>query len=257
MPLQEAVFDLGCHGYTHTSPSNLTIDQYELEIKEAFEFLRATFEGQRVLTYAAPNNSVNDTFIKSLDDYAISCRIGANGTQANLDTAFDMYRIKGFSFSENTDFDILRGNISNVVQNGGWAVHYFHTVSDGEPFEGVCTSKSTLDAYCKSLYDAYNGQVWFGSFQDVSIYAMQKRNVRIENGTFTSTSMEFNIDCDLDEEIYNIPMTLKLYVPFSSTNPRAEVNGENQSLQTNVDVDGTYVLIRNISIYNTRVVLYV
>lgn len=241
-PLREVIFDLGCHGYNHVSADKLYYADYEIEIKQAFEFLRFTFPEEKVLTYAAPYNTVTQEFLKYLDDYAIACRIGSSGEQANLSSDFDMYRIKSFTLSESTDYSALQEVIDILVNKGDWIVQLLHTVTAGEPYESVGTSKSTLDAHCKALYEKYNGRVWFASFQDVAIYATQLKNTVITPTEFTQNTMSFTVTCSLDKEVYNSPVTIKLYVPSKASTVTLSVNGEVQNTTVESDENGCFVL---------------
>ena len=217
--------------------------------------LRALFPGQRVLTYAAPNNQVNDTFIDYLNDYSISCRIGSNGTTAVLGEKLDMYRIRGIGFSENSDFAYVQAQIDTYVSRGEWVVQYFHTVTSGTPYESVGTSVDTLDAHCKVLYDKYYGKVWFGSFEEVSIYARQHEAVKIEKGVFDADSMTFTLSCSLDKDTYNIPMTMKLYLPNGTSSYTVTVDGVTREAELTSDENGACVLVRDLSVYGTTVKL--
>ena len=233
----------------------MTTEDFDLEVKAAFEYLRATFPGEPVLTFAAPYNSVNAGLISYLDDYAIACRIGSNGEQAILGEKFDMYRVKSIGFSESSNFDSIQGQIEGLVFQGAWVVHFFHTVTVGEPYEGVGTKQATLDAHCKELYDTYNGRVWFASFQDVAKYAVQHKNVKVTKGEFTDNSMSFSVNSTLDSDVYNTPMSVKLYLPKATQRVQLTVNGQTEEATINTDKNGLYVIANNVPIYNSTIEL--
>ena len=249
----EAIFDLGCHGYTHKNPSEMTKDEYSLEISDAIDFLRIKFPSQKVLTFAAPFNITTMTYLAYLDDYAISCRVG-NGTQAYLGKENNMYNIKAFGFNEDSNFENIQAQTDYLIGDGAWVVYFFHTVTEGEPYEEVGTSKATLDAHCKVLYDKYNGSVWFASFEEVSIYEKQLQNVIIKPTDLTGETMVFNVNTTLDIEIYNIPMTIKMYVPSTIETAYAKVNGMPQDIETvQMDENGNYIYVYNVPIDNSTV----
>lgn len=249
--MQGVAFDLGCHGYNHISANELTLSDYDLEIKEAIEFLRQTFEGQRVNTFAAPYNTVNESFIDYLDEYVIACRLGTNGTLGYLGKDFDMYRVRAFSVGESTDFASLQYQIGCLVDNGAWVVQYIHTVTEGAPYESVGISKATLDSHCKQLYDAYNGSVWFASFQDVAMYAHQHKNVEITEVDLTGDTMVFSVNTTLDTQEYNVPMSVKVYLPSFASSAYALVNGQRQELEINTDGANKYACVLDIPIENS------
>ena len=249
-----AVFDIGCHGYTHKSPAELEKSEYDHEVKEAIEYLRATFEGQKVLTFAAPYNTVSLTYLAYLDDYAISCRIGTNGEQAYLGKGFDKYMVKAFGFSENTNFNSIHSQTEELVNQGGWVVYFFHTVTSDAPYEEVGTSKAVLDSHCKHLYDKYNGDVWFGSFQDVSIYAYQLENVKVTPTDLSGDTMVFNVNTTLDTDIYNIPMSIKFQIPSYTDSAYALINGEKQETEIITEENGSkYIYVLDVPVNNSTV----
>ena len=166
---------------------------------------------------------------------------------------FDIYNIKAFGFGEDTNFQVLQYQTDAVVDEGGWAVYFFHTVSAGEPFEAVCTSKATLDSFCETLYYKYNGNVWFGSFQDVSIYAKQLKDVKIIQTNKTGNTMIFTVQTTLDTEIYNIPMSMKMYIPSSSKSAYALVNGTKQETEIHNDKNGKYIYVLDVPTNNSTV----
>ena len=229
-------------------------EEYSLEIADAIDFLRINFPNQKVLTFAAPYNVTNLTYLAYLDDYAISCRVGGNGTQAYLGKQNDMYDVKAFGFSENSNFENIQNQTDYLVNDGAWVVYFFHTVTEGEPYEAVGTSKETLDAHCKVLYDKYNGRVWFASFEEVSIYEKQLQNVKMNPTDMSGDSMIFTVNSTLDTDIYNIPMTFKVYVPSTAQTAYAKVNGEPQDIETvQTDENGSYIYVYNVPIDNSSI----
>lgn len=251
--MTEDIFDLGCHGYTHKSANEMTKEEYSVEIADAIDYLRIKFPSQKVLTFAAPYNTTNLTYLAFLDDYAISCRVG-NGTQAYLGKQNDMYDVKAFGFSEDSNFENIQSQTDYLVNDGAWVVYFFHTVTDGEPYEAVGTSKAKLDAHCKVLYEKYNGRVWFASFEEVSIYEKQLQNVKMKPTDLSGDSMIFTVDTTLDTDIYNIPMTFKVYVPSTSETAYANVNGVSQDIEAvQTDENGSFIYVYNVPTSNATV----
>ncbi|MBQ4108284.1 MAG: hypothetical protein IJC80_02660 [Clostridia bacterium] len=231
----------------------MTSGDYEHEIKEAIEFLKDKFPSQKVITFAAAYNTVTLSFLDYLDEHSISCRIGTNGEQASLSQEFDMYSVKAFGFNENSNFEFLQAQTAQLIDEGAWVVYFFHTVTSGAPYEDVGTSKSVLDAHCKALYDKYNGSVWFGSFEDVSIYAKQLKDVKITPTSLNGGTMAFNVSTTLDTEIYNVPMSMKMYVPSNATSVCAKVNSEAQETKIHSDEGGKYIYVLDVPTDNSTV----
>jgi hypothetical protein len=68
--------------------------------------------------------------------------------------------------------------------------------------------------------------------------------------------MSFNVTCDLDKDIYNIPMTVKIYIPARVKTAYAVVNGEEQLLTVNRGSGINTVIIKDIPVNGEDVKIY-
>lgn len=229
--LSYGYLDLGCHGYDHLEPTTLDPSGYEHEIKDAVEFLRNNFPGQPVLTFATPFAHINDSYQAFLDDFVIANRLENGGNLIIPGSGQDPYRVKAYSVNKSTTVNIgaIQANVAQAIQNNQWVVELYHGVRD-EAYDSVDVDKAVFESHCKWLYDNYNGDVWFASFQDVSLYLKQHENTKINYLSADRESMTFNLTCDLDKELYNFPMSFTVILPSYADSAYAIIGDEEQDL---------------------------
>ena len=225
--LSKGYLDVGCHGYHHVGPTSIS-DEATLtrETKEAVELLRELFPTQKVLTFATPLANITDEYEAALRDLVIANRLEQFGNKVVYGGDYNMYRIQASSFNEGKTIDYINSQANDAVKSGAWLVELMHGVVDGKRYN-TDINKETFAAHCEYLYNKYNGRVWFGSFEEVSLYVYQYENSTLEYVACDKNSMTFKITTDpsLDKEIYNIPMSAKIYIPSYATSAYYVVDG--------------------------------
>ena len=254
--LAEGYLDVGCHGYDHKNPVGLSSSEYEHEIKDAIEFLRTNFPGQRVLTYATPYAHIDAPYEAYLKDLVISNRLGADGGLVKVGSDYNLYKVRAYSFNKNNVVEAWNQSIgSKLNEDGTWVVELVHCVLDS-PYNNTDTSKANFSAHCAYLDNNFGDTVWFASFEDVSIYLKQVESAKINYVASDRESMTINVTCPLDEEIYNFPMTIKLRVPSYATSAYAVIDGEVQMLHVTKGSGVNTVTVKDIPVNGENVKIY-
>lgn len=260
--LSRGYLDVGCHGYSHKEPTTLDPSEYEHEIKDAIMFLREKFPGQRVLTFATPYAHINNAYEAFMSDYVIGNRLEAGGERVNFgeDLSYNPYRIKAVSFNANTGAGNAKTEVQNAVKYGRWVVELYHCVKDNAT--GVDVERSTFVSHCEWLYRNYRDDLWVATFEEVLIYGEQLKHTVVDYTACDRETMTFTVTPDgtLDKSIYNIPMSMRVYLPESIDSAYAIVNGVYQPLETEVifETAEKYVTIRNIdATVQSDVVVYI
>lgn len=232
--VSQGYLDVGSHGYNHEDPRTLSPDKYEHEIKYSIEFLREQFPGQNVLTYATALAQITDEFQAYLDDLVISNRLEEGGKLVVPGTEFDPYRIKAYSLDEKhaTNYAAIKACVEQATKTNQWAVMLCHCVEENA--SSVNVSLDRFESFCKWLNDTYKDEIWFASFEDVSIYIEQHKNAKINYIAADSTSMTFNITSDLDKDIYKFPMSFTVELPSFADSAYAIINGVEYDLELEV-----------------------
>ena len=225
--LAEGYLDVGAHGYNHVDPTGITSDAtLRKETVEAVELLRQLFPTQKVLTFATPLARITDEYEAILKDLVIANRLEQGGGKVIYGEEYNMYRIQASSFNMGKSLDYINGQADSAVKNGMWLIELMHGVIDGKRYN-TDIDKETFIKHCEYLYNKYNGKVWFGSFEEVSLYVYQYENSKLEYVACDKDSMTFKIttDASLDKEIFNVPMSAKVYLPTYATSAYYVVNG--------------------------------
>lgn len=254
--LAEGYLDVGCHGYDHKDPRTLPTSEYEHEIKDAVEYLRTNFPGQKVLTFATPYAQINDSYEEYLKDVVISNRLEMAGGAVKVGGNYNLYRVESTSFKKDTVVDIFNESVGKKLdEDGAWVVELLHCVLDA-PNDSTDTSKEKFSAHSAYLHNNYNDTVWFASFEDVSIYLKQVESAKINYVASDRESMTINITCPLDKDIYNYPMTVKLRVPAHATSAYMVIDGEKVILDVSRGSGMNVVTIKNIPVNGEDVKIY-
>lgn len=250
--------DAGCHSWNHKEPIGLSSSEYEHEIKDAIEHLRLKFPTQRVLTYATPLAHIDNSYKEYLDDLVISNRLVGDGRNDIFSDKFSIYHISAQSVNNQTPITTVKGNIEAAVNNGEWMVELLHGVTESGG-DGIDFAANSFRLHMNYLFDKYRDTVWFGSFEDVSIYAMQVKHASIKYVSCDKEGMSYTIECDLDESIYNIPMSFRAYVPNFTDSAYATVNGVYQPLTIERDkTNGAYfVTVIDVPVNDADVKVYI
>lgn len=127
-----------------------------------------------------------------------------------------------------------------IAHDNIWLVLVFHGV-DGlgwEPRTGA-----ELEEYFNYMNEKKE-DLWVATFADVTKYIRERKNTKISSKV-VEDKIEVNISSDLDSEVYDVPITIKTYVPTSwkAAVLKKSVKQENELiLSSQKDSIGTYVL---------------
>jgi peptidoglycan/xylan/chitin deacetylase (PgdA/CDA1 family) len=240
-------FEFSSHTITH--PRLAVLDEanliYELE-KSREDILdhlgpKHTFtiecpfgtEDERVVRYAlarypASRNRLPEPFLEEINrwndkDPAASAKEYVQWQRGVL-TATSMSQMKGW-----VDKIAGRDNI--------WLVLVFHGV-DGIGWEPTTGAElKEYFGYIKSLED----RLWVATFQDVTKYMRERIGGRVTTSRRGGT-IEVDLRHDLPAAVYDLPLTLKTYVPAGWTSVEVRQGSRTTSAKTIRDDRGAYVL---------------
>ena len=244
----------GCHSYNHVLPKDVSKDEYDHEIRDAIMFLREKFPGQRVLTYATPFAHITDDYEDYLRDYVIGNREESGGNAVIPGQKFNPYRVRATSVNVNKDLSVIHNVISNSVKNQNWVVELLHCVIDessGKTINSTDMSKALFEYHCKWIYRNHRDDIWFANFEEVLIYAKQVETTTVQYTACDRESLTFTVtpDLTLDKELYNFPMSLRVYLPQEiADSAYAVINDVYQPLEIEYELDTGYMytIVRDI-----------
>ncbi|HKK76161.1 MAG TPA: polysaccharide deacetylase family protein [Saprospiraceae bacterium] len=116
-----------------------------------------------------------------------------------------------------------------------WLVLVFHGVN-GIGWEPK--TEAELEDYFTYINEREE-QIWVATFADVTKYIRAQKNTTVES-RMAGNSIRVNISSDLDPAVYDVPITLKTYIPDSWES--VLINGERVPDDLQADARGKYVL---------------
>lgn len=120
-----------------------------------------------------------------------------------------------------------------------WLVLVIHGV-DGIGWEPL--THQELDEYFSYIKDRQN-HLWVGTFEDVTKYIRERVAGKV-NDTRHGSVIDVKLVHNLNPVIYNLPLTLKTYVPTGWKSVRVRQGRNTKNVQTGHDGSGTYVMYR-------------
>ena len=251
--------DLGAHGYNHADPTDLPESSFEHEIGDAFRYLREKFPSQRVLTYATPLARITNSYESYLKEWCVTNRLETGGNFAAIGTDYNMYRIYAKMIKEGTNLLPIMDAVEASVDAERWIVHLFHDIIEDDEYSNYNpTTRSTFEGYCRLLYNKYADTVWFGSYEEVAIYALQYDYMTVDYTGISRNSLTFKVDCTLeDDRLYEVPVGMSVQLPRFTNEAYAVINGETvQKLELTRDGTKIYSVVKDVPIYDTEVQIF-
>ena len=126
---------------------------------------------------------------------------------------------------------------TSLAHDNIWLLLVFHGI-DGIGYQPK-TGKEIKDyfTYIKSKED----KIWVATFQDVTKYIRERMNGRI-NSSKQGDIIKVELTHTLDPELYDLPLTLKTYVPSEWRSARVKQGDTIQHVQVSSDGEGHFVL---------------
>ncbi|MBK0381222.1 polysaccharide deacetylase family protein [Mucilaginibacter segetis] len=126
---------------------------------------------------------------------------------------------------------------TTLNKNNTWLVLTFHGV-DGIGWEAL--THQELDAYF-SYIKKREDKLWVATFGDVTKYMRERQSAKVQ-ATPKANSITVNLTCPLNKTWYNIPLTLKTYVPEKWVNVKVTEGKNVKTFSTISDSKGKYIL---------------
>jgi peptidoglycan/xylan/chitin deacetylase (PgdA/CDA1 family) len=189
-------------------------------------------EDERAVNYALERypltrNLMPDPFVKELN----------RGSRLQPGTFDDEYVQWQRGALSNTSLDKMRSWIDTcAAHNNIWLVLVFHGV-DGIGWEAI--PGDTLATYFKYI-KSNEDKVWVATFKDVAKYMRERMNAEVtpsEGGGKITIVVRHN----LDPALYDLPLTLKTYVPSGWESAELKQDGKTWFTGIKKDEEGRYV----------------
>jgi peptidoglycan/xylan/chitin deacetylase (PgdA/CDA1 family) len=126
---------------------------------------------------------------------------------------------------------------TTLARNNIWLVLVFHGV-DGLGYEAL--PHELLDTYFQYIKQ-HEDSLWVANFSDVAKYMRERMHASV-NESKTRDRIIVHLQHSLDANTYNIPLTLKTYVPERWKKAAVKQGDFQKQFQTQKDNKGNYIL---------------
>lgn len=237
--------EIGSHTVTHpyltklSTGSGTQTNTALYEIVHSKSEIEQHYPGYRCLTFSYPYSDLNQNIKTLISSNYISARGDGNLTEYNL--FWNQQTPSPSQFSElvsivpifptnrnsvNDDLPELQRNkklIATSITNGTWACIMAHAVV---PFNIISTyggfqtmSTSWFKALCDFMKEHSDQKmVWIDTVLNITRYIREREAVQAAILTDTSNLLELSLTDNLDDTIYNIPLTLDINIPNEWSN---------------------------------------
>jgi peptidoglycan/xylan/chitin deacetylase (PgdA/CDA1 family) len=128
---------------------------------------------------------------------------------------------------------------TTLVHDNIWLVLVFHGI-DGLGYEAL--SHELLHTYFQYI-KRHEDNLWVANFGDVAKYMRERMHASVNSDT-THNRIIVHLQHSLDKKVYDIPLTLKTYVPNNWRNAQVTQDSHKHKFKVNADSKGNYILYR-------------
>lgn len=217
----EGYLDLGNHSYSHEIRYNevdsYTDEQLEKDVNGSYDILKKAFPGLDVLSYATPWGQNNGIVTKVIEKNHYAIR-GVGGDIVENQRWMDLQRLPSYVVTFGTTADELNSITDEAIAGGDWFIQLHHAIgAEDSPADDLSTNPKEFEQHLQYLNSrAQENDVWTGSFNDAVKYISE----RMWSKTTVLWSNRSSIGLELtdrmeDNELFDYPLTLKVYLPES------------------------------------------
>ena len=213
--------EVGSHTMTHpTSLATLSIAAQNTELQQSQTTINANITNAKCVTLAYPNCNRSD--LATTQKYYIAGRV-CSGT-VELQTPADFYNISSI-ITGNTGSVQTAANLNSKVaaakSSKGWCVFLTHGIdNDG----GYSPTQSTELASHLSYMNTNSADFWVAPFGTVVKYIKERNVSSVTETVITNDSLKVVVADNLDNTIYNVPITIRRLLPTGWQNPKVYLN---------------------------------
>jgi len=210
-------YEIGNHSVTH--PGTVT----ESEISSAKNTINQNIPGFDCNTIAYPNCNVPNPE-SMVAKYCIGGRV-CDGQVVNK-TPSNYYRIGSIICGNQGSCNSLANfqtQLNTAKNKNGWAVFLIHEVNNGNGYSPLQASviESTL-GYIKQN----DGDFWVTTFRNAILYSKERDAAKINELTNTANEITLTLTDNLDNAVYNYPLSIRRATPAGWTNVTATQGGK-------------------------------
>ena len=240
-------YEIASHSITHATMPGLDEANIRYELEKSKEEIRKHlgekytfsaevpygYEDERVMQiayriYPALRNRMPESFLKEIDraSHAMPHPAGRDYVQWQRGPL------------HNTPLSLMKSWVDTAAANKDtWLVLVFHGI-DSLGWEWTPIPK--LEEYFRYIVGKED-QVWVATFGDVTRYMREREHAKV-NLSMKNGAIRVSVGCTLDSGMYDLPLTLKTYVPAAWATVTVTKGAEKERAVMHHDAGGAYVL---------------
>lgn len=229
--------EIASHTMTHPDMTKIPIGNITepntvyYELYQSKKLIEQKIPGFNVITFAYPFTNNNYTVDGITDNYYEAARIGGdipnnaaipvNGWQ-NLHAYEEQFNKPRNATSADLDeLSDIESSVTNIINSGKWGILFAHEVIPFSQMADALTnnywypmSAEWLTAYSQWLKaKSDNDDVWVETVANVTRYIKEREDFNYNIILATNSQIKLDVTDDLDDELYNYPLTVDVVVP--------------------------------------------
>jgi hypothetical protein len=245
--------EISSHTITHpTSLATMSLPVQDNELSQSQSTINTNITNAKCVTVAYPNCNIGD--IPTIQKYYIAGRICSNTLMPA--TPSDFYNISSF-IAGTTGSVKLASDFNTKVDAAktakGWAVFLIHGIDDDGGYSPTQSSEiKTHLAYVNANLPNF----WIGTFANVVKYIKERNALSLVETAINPDSLQIKATANLDNTIYNVPVSVRRLVPTGWNNPKVYINNRlitssilslngSSYIQFDVIPDGSVIALAN------------
>lgn len=231
--------EIGSHMMTHSDLTKMSIGNIntpgtvQYEMYQSKRRIEEKIPGHLCITCAYPYTNHNSSVDNIAKMYYQAGRAVGNSPNNSSMSENELFGVKcqwpAFNLPRNSlsdDLDELesfKNYIQNSINSGGWAMLMGHEVypfsmlkemlNKGAYYPITTEWLTDLSTWIKTKSNA--NDIWVGTVANVVRYMKQRDNFYYQVLSSTNSEIQISVSDNLDNTIYNYPLTVDITVPFS------------------------------------------
>jgi len=213
--------EIGSHTVTHSNFSTLSDAQQLAELTNSLIAINSNVTNQKCVTLAYP------FCVEGQDSLVAQYYIGARGCSGQISpkTPGNFMNISSYVCGPEGSIQTLE-NFTNAANNAavssGWCVYLIHGIEqDG----GYSPLPSATLQQCVDFFGANQDRFWVQTFGNVVRYVKERNAVVVTDFSTSSNAFVLSVTDNLDDAVYNFPVTLRRPLPADWSGAVVSQNG--------------------------------
>jgi len=226
--------EIGSHSKTHAHLFG-NGSFVEEELRESRAKIDREIRSRRCVSFCWPFWKSNDESRSLARRYYISARAGGPdpGRYALKNGGFmtpnpyDIYQINGMGILSREQFDTWASIGDRIADKSGWAVINLHGIDDGLiDQQSLGWKPLSIDSFKSLLDHVEKSNRWIAPFGRVSRYIHERQAANIRLISVETDSVILSLTDNLDDEIFDQALTVKLRLSETWKNTEVHQNGQ-------------------------------